>query len=109
MYALVQSGEVVQIGFRGFICPNGCAVSNPELLPSETLATYGFLPYTKSVPEYNEATQIPVFDHYEITEGVSVVGHYTIEVRPATLKESFNLLNGAFLDLCVNLPILIGV
>jgi hypothetical protein len=91
MYALVQNGEFVRLGIAPDFCPNGCTVSNPELLPPATLAEFGYLPYTTNIPEYTEA-QMPVFDHYEILAD-SVVGHYTITRRTPTTDEQIATLN----------------
>ena len=62
-YAKVENNNVVSIGELPAVYEN---VSGFNGLSDAELATYGFLPYSETIPEFNTATQKLVTDPVEI-------------------------------------------
>ena len=105
MYALVQNGQVIQVGLPSSgILSDGRSVSNYNLLPESVLLSEGWLPLELNEPEYNPATQELQLVDYTIEvdgvianyEAVAIVNIPTVEGRLTatedTIVEMLNMM-----------------
>jgi hypothetical protein len=95
MYALVQNGQVIQVGLPSSgILSDGRSVSNYNLLPESVLLSEGWLPLELNEPEYNPATQELQLIDYTI-EAARVIANYEAVNIPKTVEQRVELLQDA--------------
>jgi hypothetical protein len=103
MYALVQNGQVAQVGFPSSgTLSDGRSVSNYDLLPKSALLAEGWLPLVENKPTHDPTTQELQLTGYTI-EAERVIANYETVVIVAipTLDDRLTAVEDVLMDILI--------
>lgn len=101
-YALIQNGEVKQIGLpaTGYL-KDGSGVSGYNLLHEDILKEEGWLPCIDNRPTFNQETEYLQFDGYVISETQVTANYIVVAKQPQgpTIEERISAVEEVLLTI----------